>query len=322
MKRNAFAPLLWLVALIVLISLACEVPTSQPNNPPDAPPNLGGDVIEPPDEPDQPPADLPPAPAGMVAIPAGNFQMGWDPTSSDKWAESDLRYEMPLHTVYLDGYYMDTYEVTNSQYAQCVAAGVCAPPPTYTSAETGKTSYSDNHYGDPQYGSYPVTFITWNDANSYCTWVGKSLPSEAQWEKAARGSSDTRMYPWGNTYPNCSLLNFRDFGADFCGTNVNGVVTAAVGSHPEGASPYGVMDMAGNVSEFVKDWMIHDYYSYYEPNAWPANPMVGDDLGTDHKVFRGGTWNSNDFQVRVSIRGMIYPTGANNTIGFRCASNP
>jgi formylglycine-generating enzyme required for sulfatase activity len=320
MKHHILTPLFWFVAMILLIGLACTVPTSEPNNPPDEPPNLGGDVIEPPGEPDQPSAELPPAPTGMVAIPAGNFQMGWDPASSDKWAESDVRNEMPLHTVYLDGYYMDTYEVTNSQYAQCVVAGVCASPPTYTSAETGKEYYSDNHYDDPQYGNYPVTYVSWDDANNYCAWVGKGLPTEAQWEKAARGSNDTRIYPWGNTPPDCSLLNYFDEGgAGFCGTNVNGVVTAAVGSHPKSASPYGVMDMAGNVMEWVEDWFVSDYYTYYKPDAWPPNPIPEKPSG--NKVSRGGSWNGNDYYVRVSDR-MGGGGGPASNIGFRCASNP
>ncbi len=344
MNHRRFRVLFGFAASILLISLACSVP-STPTIPDGTIDQINGilnqisDIIKSTDtggtgdtppiynEPENPlgDTDIGPAPEGMVVIPAGNFQMGWDPASSDKWPSPPYNFsvEVPLHTVYLDSYYIDINEVTNSQYAQCVAAGVCATPPTHTSAETGKVYYNDLHYGDSQYGNYPVTFISWNDADNYCNWSGKSLPTEAQWEKAARGSSDTRMYPWGNTPSDCSLLNYFDEGgAGYCGTNVNGVNTAAVGSHPQSASPYGVMDMSGNVFEFVEDWMIGDYYTYYEPGAWPPNPVVGDDIGKDHKVYKGGCWNSPDVEVRISGRGMIYPVGANGTIGFRCAINP
>lgn len=256
-------------------------------------------------------------PAGMIAIPAGSFQMGCDTNNYDRCPEDEL----PLHTVHLDSYYIDIHEVTNSQYAQCVGAGICDPPASHT--YEGQLIYNDNHYDNPAYTDYPVTFVSWNDANDYCTGAGKSLPTEAQWEKAARGSSDTRVWPWGNTPPDCSLLNYRDEGgADFCGTNLNGVCTAAVGSHPDGASPYGAMDMAGNVWEWVEDWLITDYYSYYEPDAWPANPVAGPDAGADHKVLRGGTWNTNESNVRVSDRYAAGPDWEGNTIGFRCASSP
>jgi formylglycine-generating enzyme required for sulfatase activity len=339
MKRRSPAILCGLMGVLLFISLACSVSASPSDI--DQISNVVNNIINqitdifnqlvtqepgtsagnggnPPEN-----ADIGPAPTGMVAIPAGNFQMGWDPGNSDKWSQDMVENETPLHTVYLDGYFMDINEVTNSEYAQCVTAGVCEAPPTHWNPDTGGQNYNDAHYYNPQYGNYPVVLISWDDANHYCSWVGKSLPTEAQWEKAARGNSDTRMYPWGNTPPDCSMLDYFDEGgAGFCGTNVNGVITAAVGSYPQGASPYSVMDMAGNVAEYVQDWMIGDYYTYYEPNAWPSNPMVGDDLATPVKVIRGGAWNSPEFEVRVSARGAVGMDGHDNTIGFRCASNP
>lgn len=332
MKRNVIAPLFWLIVLILLVGLACKMPTSQPTAPPD--PHTGGPTSTPtsPDMPTLPPTELPPAPAGMVPIPAGNFQMGCI-TSEHLDCTTNLLYEreLPLHTVYLDGYYIDIHEVTNSQYAQCVAAGACADPPTYTSAETGKTYYADNHYGDSQYANFPVTMVTWTDADNYCTWAGKNLPTEAQWEKAARGSSDTRIFPWGDTYPTCELLNFWNHsvpnGGNMCGTNVNGVATAAVGSYPAGASPNGAMDMAGNVWEWVADPAVWDYYSYYEPNAWPLNPFPRTEDGVtgineDEMVTRGGGWNENYLEIRVSRRSTTPRTESANNLGFRCVSNP
>ncbi len=333
MYRRVLSPLLLFVALLLFVGLACSLPTSQPVDSPDQPPQgwtdgptptpaLGGGKAQPP--PDQPPPDLPPAPVGMVAIPAGSFQMGCAPSEVYECILPAAERELPLHVVYLDGYYMDVYEVSNGQYAQCVAAGVCADPPSHTNMDTGQLIYNDNHYGDPQYANYPVVNVSWEDAVNYCAWVGKSLPTEAQWEKAARGSSDTRMWPWGNTAPNCTLANFRDENRTenqgFCGTNLNGVVTSAVGSHPQGASPYGVMDMAANVGEWVADPFVDDYYKYYDPNAWPANPFPErEDL---NKVIRGGGWAESSWDVRISSRSSGLTTAKASNIGFRCVSTP
>jgi formylglycine-generating enzyme required for sulfatase activity/predicted Ser/Thr protein kinase len=236
----------------------------------------------------------------MVLVPAGEFMMG--STDANMYAQSD---EKPQHKVYLDAYYIDLTEVTNAMYLACVEAGACTPP--------GNTSSSkrDRYYGFSIYDDYPVIYINWDQTVAYCEWRGARLPTEAEWEKAARGT-DGRTYPWGEDDPDCTLANYYNNATNsYCVGD-----TSEVSSYPRGASPYGLQDMAGNVWEWVQDWYLDTFYQ----NSPFENP-VGPSLGR-HRVARGGSWGYRSFDARAALRLELIPSGRYDDLGFRCARSP
>ncbi len=227
-------------------------------------------------------ATAPPVTEMMVEIPAGDFIMGNDEGDDD---------EKPAHTVTLEAFEIDIFEVTNADFARFVEE-TGYQTEAEKAGEAGWRAYAegkDNH---------PVVKVTWNDANAYCRWAGKRLPTEAEWEKAARGTEGF-IYPWGNEW-DPAKANTKESG--FRGT-------VAVGSFAEGASPYGLFDMAGNVWEWTADWY----------QAYPDSTYQSEYFGEKFKVTRGGGWFQEAKLVTTSNRSATDPSAANDDLGFRCA---
>ena len=229
----------------------------------------------------------------MCEVPAGPFFMGCNEVVDNQCEPS----EKPSLRVELSGFLIDRYEVTNDEYRACVTAGGCAVPHIGDLCDYTKSGW-DGH---------PVNCVDYNQAAAYCAWAGKRLPTEAQWEKAARGV-DGQKYPWGNSpEPSCDYAVVFEEGA--CGTRE----TMPVGSRPKGASPYGVMDMAGNVWEWVADWFDENYYRS-SPDDDPQGPATG-----TNRVLRGGSWGMSYINfLRCSARWGKEPAADFGTIGFRC----
>ena len=242
---------------------------------------------------DAPRCEAPPIDPSPVRVSAGSFVMG----SARDEGSAD---ERPRHRVTVSTFSMDRHEVTNQRYAACVAAGGCTRPALLSSHRRVE------YYGDGRFADYPVIFVDWKQAAAFCAWAGGRLPTEAEWEKAARGPAPSiRRFPWGNEAADCRRANMG--GARSCVGD-----TDRVGRRPEGASPYGAMDMAGNVWEWVSDWYAPSYYAS-SPERDPRGPATG-----RLKVMRGGCWISGADSLRVSCRKAELPASWAYNVGFRC----
>jgi formylglycine-generating enzyme required for sulfatase activity len=304
MRRKLWAFLI--VSLLLLPSCEVEVPgggflTATPvsSGPTPTPVIIGKAEVKPTDTPmPMPPTPTPRPPptpvAGetpaattqpatdMVLIPAGPFIMGSDSDDPD---------EAPQQEVDLPAFEIDLFEVTNAQFAAFVEA-----TGYQTDAEEGGEAGWRGFYTEGK-DNHPVVKVSWNDAVAYCEWVGKRLPTEAEWEKVARGT-DGRIYPWGDEWDPARLNSYQ---SGYRGTT-------PVGSFADGVSPYGVFDMAGNVWEWTSDWYLPYSGSNYQ------DPYFGE----ENKVNRGGGWFEEPPQVRTSNRNCTSPVAANDDLGFRC----
>lgn len=270
-----------------------------------------------------PPSASKRGPRDMVRVRAGRFTRGCSTVDTMCFEN-----EHPVRVVDLPAYEIDRTEVTVAAYRQCVAAGACSTDgiDTHRSSQSTQNAPSNGHnttrLGTPMASStcnwgradrdlHPINCASWDQARAFCAWAGKRLPTEAEWEKAARGG-DERVYPWGDAPPSCHLA-VMDEGGLGCGART----TAPVGSRPQGRSPAGALDMIGNVTEWVSDWYQEDYYAS-SPDVSPSGPVTG-----RFRVVRGGTWKNRIVGsingLRISNRYSYVPGAHLDYVGFRCA---
>lgn len=222
----------------------------------------------------------------QVFVPEGEFMMG-KPGTPD--------FDSPEHLVYVDAFWIDRVEVTNQKYAACVDAGACSPPFTE----------ENPFYGKWVYRNLPVTFVNWYQATEYCAWAGRRLPTEAEWEKAARGT-DQREYPWGKADATPRLANYAE---SLIGEPVS------VYRYPSGASPYGALNMVGNVREWLADWFDKSYYLSSSSNN-PTGPETGIE-----RSMRSGAYDAEANEIYTTSRYKHEPQSAGLSRGFRCAES-
>jgi formylglycine-generating enzyme required for sulfatase activity len=256
----------------------------------------------------------------QVYVPDGTFMRGGiDPDATIN--------ETPATKITISGFWMDKVEVTNGMYLLCFQAGVCALPhffdkATQTDKTVVKSSSRQKYFNTPEFADYPVIYVTWGDADTYCNWAGRRLPTEAEWEYSARGPFPSlNTFPWGDQQPDNSLANFNNNTGD----------TMRVGSYPAGASIFGILDLAGNVAEWVQDFYDVKYYDQ-SIAVDPTGPIRG--TVEFMRVMRGGYWGDNWKSLRVSYRtSMMGPDASqqvgsegyygmsSNAVGFRCAAD-
>jgi len=257
-------------------------------------------------------------PGDMVLVPGGAFLMGsgYDPSLDIFSGEEDIGFEdeRPQRTVFLSPFFIDQTEVTNGQYRSCVFSGACSDP-----AATSSLTIED-YYLNAAFDPYPVVNVTHDQAEDYCRWAQKRLPTEAEWEKAARGSLDERLFPWGHERPGCDEANISVFPIENSeapkpcfGDTVRADEFADIPSF------FGAVNLAGNVLEWVGDFYSETYYDgdlFPDNDRDPQGPAEG-----SFRVARGGSFLTTEFFARVSCREPHYPWEARVDIGFRCAKD-
>lgn len=243
--------------------------------------------------------------APMVLVPGGKFLMG----SKEGDGAND---EHPIHEVYLDNFYIDQYEVSVKRYSHFLNK-TSHPNPSEAKRDLwGPNARMASWEGvdlkrDAQ---KPIVDIDWNSAKSYCQWAGKRLPTEAEWEKAARGS-DGRTYPWGRARPESHIANFKNWGPH----PIYAHKLHPIDSFEQGKSPYGAYNMGGNAPEWVADWYARDYYKV-SPKKNPQGPLTG-----ERKVYRGGSYTGQFWEMRSALRQAVFPAGFAYEMGVRCAKD-
>lgn len=325
MKHTRWLDQMMGLTLTLLLLAACASPTPTATPVPPTPTPIPPTATPVPPTPTPLPPTPTPAPSlgdvrtrsadgmEMVYVPAGEFQMGSTEEEVEKAVElcntyrgdcdpRNFEVELPAHAVSLDGFWMDRTEVTNDQFRKCVEAGVCDTPSSWYGDQLSKPDQ-------------PVVYVSWSQAQAYCEWAGVRLPTEAEWEYAARGP-EGRRFPWGDTF-DATLLNYCDvtcgtFHPDSAGDD-GYAFPAPVGSYPKGASWCGALDMAGNVWEWVGDW----YREY------PSEPQVNPSGSTSAEwhVARGGSWYDTRAHARSTTRLIAPQTEIDDSLGFRCASS-
>ena len=259
----------------------------------------------------------------LVLLPDGSFVMGTNRTDGidllNGHLDEPFEDEHPQHAVQVSSFWLEKTEVSNVQYRACVHAGACEDPHTPT------VLYAPDYYTNSQFDNYPVVNVTWNMADDYCTWRNRRLPTEAEWEKAARGDLDERIYPWGWQEPLCSMANVsiirwlgNDDGEREAVENCHGF-PVPVASYTDFSSPYGLLNMTGNVEEWVADYYSADYYN---SDIWPGNgdDPAGPDVG-EEQVVRGGSFSSSALFARITYRDRKPLEYYSATVGFRCATD-
>jgi formylglycine-generating enzyme required for sulfatase activity len=238
--------------------------------------------------------------ADLIEIPGGSFEMGCPADAAECDADNQ-----PPHAVTVSPYAIEKTEVTVAAYTECVEAGGCSEA----------TSGAPCSYGDAQAGLHPINCVTWQQAVDYCAWKGRRLPSEAEWEFAAR-SNTGRLFPWGSAEASCTFAHMYQMLTETSTFGCDSNDTARVGSYPTGTSPFGLFDMAGNVEEWTADWYGETYYAE-SPGEDPSGPSEG-----TLRVVRGGDWyDASPNNLRTIERARAMPSIGAAERGFRCAAD-